>query len=315
MRKTTALIAALAVLAGLTACADGTTAAGCNPLVSSGSASSVVTATGKFGVAPKVTIPTPLYTKKTEKSVIIAGKGAAVQNGQPVVVDVTILNATNSTVLQTTDYSKGGGSLLTVGSSSFPAVSDGLQCATVGSRIAVVGSPKDSHSGQADPTNGIAKNDSFVYVIDVKSAFPARADGSNRVPQSGFPAVVLAPNGAPGITLPDETAPKTLKAEVLKQGDGKTVKNGDYLVVKYTGVGWTDKTVFDSTWKTDEASVIQVGSTSVVPGLSKELIGQKAGSQVLIVVPPKEATVADGSGTAPAGETLVYVVDVLGVVQ
>ncbi|HAM27174.1 MAG TPA: hypothetical protein DCP11_10905 [Microbacteriaceae bacterium] len=315
MRKTTALIVAFGILASLTACAGGAGSNGCDPLVQSGDASSVVKAPGKLGAAPKVDFPLPLYTKTTEKSQVIAGKGAPIQDGQPVIVDVTILNGTDGAVLQKSSYSASGGSVITVGKSTFPAVSEGLRCATVGSRVAIVGSPKDSHSGQADEANGIAKNDSFVYVIDIKSAYRAKADGADQVPVNGLPAVVLAPDGTPGITVPNTAAPKAFSATLLKKGDGATVKSGDFAIIKDTGISWANKAVFSSTWKTGQATVVNVGTSSVVAGLSKGLVGQRVGSQVLLVVPPKLA-VSDGSDTSvtvPSGATLIYVVDILGI--
>jgi peptidylprolyl isomerase len=315
VRKTTALIAAFGILASLTACAGGAGSNGCDPLVSSGDASSAVSAPGEFGTAPTVDLPVPLYTKTTQRSEIIAGKGAPIQDGQPVIVDVTVLNGTDGSVLQKTSYAKSGGSVITIGKSSLPAVSKGLQCSTVGSRVAIVGSPKDSHGGQA--SSGLAKNDAVVYVIDVKSAFPARADGADQLPINGLPAVVLAPNGAPGITLPHTAPPQDFSATLLKKGDGAKVANGDFVIVKDTGINWADNSVFSSSWKTGQASAIGVGASSVVAGLSKGLTGQRVGSQVLIVVPPKLAT-SDGSDTSttvPTDATLVYVVDILGIAK
>ena len=314
MRKTTALIAAIALLGSLTACSDTASGiTGCDPAVLPGTASAVVTAPGTLGSAPKVNFPTPLYAKTTEASTVIAGKGAPIMAGQPVLLDVTILNGANGTPLQKTSYSGTGGSLITAGKSSFPAVSESLECAQVGSRIAIVGSAKDSHNGAADSGNGIGKDDSFIYVIDVKGAFLARANGADQIPVNGMPAVVLTADGTPGISIPDRTAPKTSTVNVLKKGDGATVKSNQYLVVQYTGIGWKSKAVFDSTWTNHQASVLQVGSASVSTGLSKALIGQRVGSQILAVLPPKEAAVADGSGKAPADDAAVYVVDILGI--
>jgi hypothetical protein len=318
VRKTTALIVAIALLGALTACASGTTAASrsiarCNPAASSGAASSVVTATGRFGSAPKVEFPTPLFTKTTETSTLIAGKGSPIVTGQPVILDVTILNGADATTLQKTSYSSTGGSLITAGKSTFPALSEGLKCARIGSRIAIVGSALDSHKGVADPTNGIGKDDSFVYVVDVKNAFLARANGRNQIPVNGMPAIVLTDDGTPGISVPARSAPRTSTVNVLKKGAGATVTTGKFLVVKYTAIGWTTKTVFDSTWPGKQASVLQVGAAAVSPGLNKALIGQRVGSQILAVLPPKEATAPDGSGKAPIDDAAVYVVDILGI--
>jgi hypothetical protein len=315
VHKTTALIAAIALLGALTACSNGTgsSIAGCDPAVSSGTASADVTATGKLGSAPKVEFPTPLFAKTSQVSTLIAGKGAPITAGQPVILDVTILNGADATPLQKTSYNATGGSLITAGKSTFPAVSEGLECAQVGSRIAIVGSAKDSHNGAADEANGISKDDSFVYVVDVKGAFLAKANGADQIPVNGMPAVVLTADGTPGISIPDHSAPKTSEVNVLKAGSGPTVKKDQFLVVKYTGIGWNTKTVFDSTWTSHQASVLQVGSATASPGLSKALIGQRVGSQILAVLPPKAAAVADGSGKAPADDAAVYVVDILGI--
>lgn len=314
MRKSTALIAAIALLGGLTACSgEASSVAGCDPAISSGAASALVKAPGTLGSAPEVSFPSPLYTKTSQASTIISGKGDAITAGQPVLLDVTIVNGVNGTPLQKTSYSANGGSLITAGKSTFPAISEGLECAQVGSRIAIVGTPKDSHNGAADPANGIGKNDSFVYVVDVKGAFLAKADGDDQIPVNGMPAVVLTADGTPGISVPDHKAPKSAVVNVLKKGEGAKVKSDQFVVVKYTGIGWNSKTVFDSTWTDHQATVIQVGSDTVSPGLNKALIGQRVGSQILAVLPPKDAAIADGSGKAPADDAAVYVVDILGI--
>lgn len=310
------LLAAVAVLAGLTACSGSDTLAGCAPTVHSGDASSVVKAPGALNSAPKVNFPTPLFARTTEKSTVIAGHGAVVTSGQPVVVDVTILNGRTQTVLQKTSYVTGGGSLITAGTSSFPAISEALECSTVGSRIAVVASPKDGHGAVADVANGIKKNDSFVYVIDVKRAFLSKANGSRVAQQNGLPIVVTTANGTPGISVPVTDPPKSAQTKQLQRGSGAVVKGGDYVIAQYTGVTWsTEHSVFDSTWKAGQATVIQVGGTSMSTGLSAAIEGQRVGSQILAVLPAKDAVIADGSGSVPQGETVVYVVDILGIAQ
>jgi peptidylprolyl isomerase len=315
VRKTIALLAAVGILAALTACSSDPATAGCDTSIVSGDASSIVTAPGKVGTAPKVEFPTPLIAKTTQKSDIVTGKGPLVGVGQPVVVDVTIVNGANGAVLQKTTYGSTGGSLLTLGKSDFPAISLGLECEHVGSRVAIVGSAKDSHSGQADPTNDIGANDSFVYVVDIKSAFPAKANGADQLPQNGMPQVVLAPDGTPGVTIPKVAPPKSLEVNVLKSGSGSKVASGDYAVVKYTGLLWSDSTVFDSTWKTNQATALQIQKGTVVDGFAKGLIGQRVGSQVLLVIPPSQGYGAQGNGTVPANATLVFVVDILGIVH
>ncbi|WP_148285558.1 FKBP-type peptidyl-prolyl cis-trans isomerase, partial [Microbacterium sp. B24] len=84
------------------------------------------------------------------------------------------------------------------------------------------------------------------------------------------------------------------------------------VLVQYTGVRWSDGKTFDSTW--DKGGVpTSFTTTGVVPGFRKALEGQTVGSQVLVTMPP-----ADGYGEGEIntndlkGETLVFVVDILG---
>lgn len=316
MRKTPAVIAAFAILVGLTACSGSNTVAGCVPTVPSGELSSVVRAPGTIGTAPTVKLPTPLFTKTTEKSTIIKGHGAAITAGQPVVIDVTILNGRNGAVLQKTAYQSDGGSLITAGKSAIPAVSEALECAQVGSRIAIVASAKDGHGGTADPSNDIRTTDSFVYVMDVERAFLAKANGARQSIDDSLPAVVTTATGRPGITFPTTTAPKSFVEKVLKRGTGAKVKSGSYIVVQLTGASWTGThAVFDSSWSTGQAAVIQPGATTVSTGLTRGLVGQRVGSQIMLSLPASLASTSDTSGTAPAGQTVLYVVDILGIAQ
>jgi peptidylprolyl isomerase len=135
-----------------------------------------------------------------------------------------------------------------------------------------------------------------------------RAAAHDRGPADG----ALADNGAPTITLPGGDAPTETTLETLKKGDGYTVQSGDTVLVQYTGVRWSDGETFDSTW--DKGGVpTSFSTTGVVAGFQKALEGQTVGSQVLVVIPPKDGY---GEGDINAndlkGETLVFVVDIIG---
>ena len=310
MRKTAAFIATFGMLAALTGCSAGP-AGNCDPSVPSGDASSIVTATGDFAEAPTVEFPTPLVTKKLQRSELLPGDGAPLTNGESALVDLTVLNGATGEDVTRTGYDGIGGSLVTIGPSDFKAISVGLTCATVGSRVAIVGSAKDSHGGQASPQQGISANDSFVFVIDILDSFPAKANGASQLPERDLPAVVLAPNGAPGITVPRQDPPEKLTVDVLQATNGAKLKANDLVVLKYTGLTWDDQNVFDSTWEDGQAVVKSLtASDNLAKGFVDGLVGQRVGSQVMLVIPPD---LAAGSGAAE-GSTLVYVVDILGVI-
>lgn len=317
MRKTSALVAALGLIISLAACSSPGRSSTCVSSVTSGASSAVVTAPGKFGQKPVVSFPTPLYSTSTQRTELLPGHGAPLTVGQSVTVEATILNGADGRVLQTTSYAATGGSLVSIGPSNLPGLTVGLECARVGSRVAIVASPKDSTGGQGNPTIGLTPKDSLVFVIDIKAGFPSKASGAAQwISSPQIPAVVLAPNGRPGIILPNIPAPKTLQIAVEKQGNGPKIVKGQYAVLKYTGMLWADKSIFDSTWTNDSATVLQISPGTVVSGFAKGLIGQRVGSQVVMVIPPAEGYGSQGkSPSVPANATLVFVVDILGVLH
>lgn len=317
MRKIPALVAAGGLLLSLTACATQSAsggAAGCEPAIPSGDASAAISATGEIGSSPEVELPTPLYASENERSVLTAGEGDLVGEGAPVIFQFSIFNGRDGSLLQESEYGENGGTILTAteDATTNPGIEDALVCTTVGSRIAVVLSPEDSHGGQGIAQLGVEADDSLVYVIDVREAFLPKADGVNQlVARNDLPAVVTAPDGTPGITVPAAEAPSELLAETVKAGDGDAIEAGDQFVVHYTGVLWDGGTVFDSSWETGSPALFTLDG--IVPGLAEALEGQKVGSQVLAVIPPELAYGDAGSGSVPAGATLVFVVDILGI--
>jgi len=320
VRKVPALIATAGlVLATLTACSAGPDNADCTAPVSSGDASKLVEVTGKFGSAPEVDFPTPLKTDTTQRSEIIEGTGPGLTEGQKVQVDLSVFNATTGDAIEQSSYDGTTMANFVLNDQTLTGLTDGLLCAQVGSRVAVVASAADTFGPAGGNEDiGVAADDSLVFVLDVVKAYPTRADGANQLPVAGLPAVVLAEDGTPGITIPSAEPPTELKVGVLKKGDGETVTEGSTVTVQYTGVVWDTKEVFDSSWAAGSpaAFVAADGSKTeggVIPGFANALIGQTVGSQIVAVLPPDQAYGDQATDTIPAGSTLVFVVDILGV--
>ncbi len=321
MRKAFALIATAGLMvAGLTACSiPGFNTADCKSPITDGAASKLVKVSGDFGAAPQVDFPTPLKTKTTERSEIIAGKGAGVVTGQKVKIDLSVYNGTSGETIEESEYDGSTLASFVLNEKTLKGLTDGLTCTQVGSRVAVAVSPADAFGPQGGNQDiGVAKNDTLVFVLDVVKAYLPRANGTNQAVANGLPSVVLAENGTPGITVPSAEAPTKLEVGVLKKGAGKKVKEGDPVTVHYTGVLWDTKKVFDSSWESGEPAdfVAADGSTTdggVVPGFANALIGQRVGSQIIAVIPPDQGYGDQGSEKIPAGSTLIFVVDILGV--
>lgn len=299
MRRATAVVVAAGLLAiTLTGCSTDPNA-NCDKALPSGKASSLISATGPLGSKPKISFPTPVSTDKSERSILIPGSGDQVHKGQLIEIQYTLLDGQSGSVTGASSYQKSQPYLVSVGGNS-PAIDNGLQCVPVGSRVAIAMAPKDAGGGSAT-TAGVA-------VIDVLHAYLSRADGAVRPSVSGFPTVVLAPSGQPGITIPSGSAPTSVRTETLKQGDGATVKKDSSVILHYTAVGWDQKNIVYSTWQTGAPDLVtmadgQSSANQVLPqAMLKQLVGKKVGSQVVVETPQ--------SGQVPAA---AWVVDILGV--
>ncbi|MGO4593768.1 peptidylprolyl isomerase [Leifsonia sp. 2TAF2] len=304
-RRATALGRAAAVIGAvglvavaLTGCSSNPNA-DCGTALPSGKASQLVEATGKIGSKPKITVPSPLDTTKSERTIITEGTGEQVHKGQVVEIQYTILDGKTGQVQQTS-FGSGDTYPLALGSGN-AALTKGLQCAPVGSRVAVVISPKDS--------GGSGATSSGIFVADILKAYLPSANGAVRPSVSGFPTVVLAPTGQPGITIPSSgSAPKKIRTEELKAGDGATVKKDSIAILHYTAVGWDNKNVVLSSWQSGSPDLVSIGNgqsqlnQALPQSVLKELVGKKVGSQVVIEAP------TDGQVPAAA-----WVVDILGI--
>lgn len=311
MQKAPALLlTAGVVLTTLTACAPAAGSA-CDSPVTSGDASNLITASGALGSAEDVDFPTPLKTDTTQVSTLIEGNGAPISTDQLVEMSFSFFNGTTGEPVEEGAYTEAS---VYLPSQLLPGMADSIACATVGSRIAAAMSAADAFGEEGSAQLGVTGNDAIIMVADITDAFLAKADGTpTPIFQSGFPSVVTADDGTPGITVPKSEAPKELKVAAIKTGDGDKVAADDRVVVHYTGALWDDNSIFDTSW--DDGTPAVFSLDGIVPGLATALEGQTVGSQIIAVIPAELAYGDQESGAIPAGSTLVFVVDILGTVN
>ncbi|KQQ01302.1 MULTISPECIES: FKBP-type peptidyl-prolyl cis-trans isomerase [unclassified Rathayibacter] len=317
MRRTVALIASIGIVAALTGCTASSSSADCDAPFGSGDSSSAVTATGDFGTAPEVTVPSPLNAPSTQVSTLIEGSGDPIEKGQLVSLDYTLVNGADGSVLEASPYDGASAASFVAGGTGLVGLNEGLLCAKVGSRVAIAIAPEDGF-GDSAAQLGISADDTLVLVADVQSAALARANGEAQPAPNGFPTVTLGDDGTPGLAKPSGDAPTELKIAQLKKGDGPVVQEGDQVIVHYTGWLWSTGAVFDSSWEKGSPAPFTAadGSTTqggVIAGFAKALIGQPVGSQVIAIIPPDEGYGDTEQGKIPAGSTLVFVADVLAI--
>ncbi|GAB3606603.1 hypothetical protein GCM10027413_20120 [Conyzicola nivalis] len=323
MRTLTAAIITVGLVASLSACAPASysdESGSCEPTAKSGDASALIDATGKPGTVLTPEFPTPLITDGVEVSTISAGDGKTVYPGEVADFHVTFVDAETAEVITLQGLDAASIVRRTAGDTSDP-LGMILECSTVGDRLGVTAEVGEIGLS-TDPTD----KTTVVLIIDVVRSFIGRADGVAQLAENGMPAIALAPSGQPGVTIPNAEAPDETQTATTILGSGETVEEDDGVVLHQTILSWESKTVLDSTWvvgdkpavpttvlATEDATGSRAG---VIPALADALIGAKVGSQLLVVVPPGDDSFAEGA-TLPTGatatDTLVYVVDVLGI--
>lgn len=102
-----------------------------------------------------------------------------------------------------------------------------------------------------------------------------------------------------------------LKIEDIKVGEGKAVKEGDTLLMHYTG--WlTDGTKFDSSHDRDEAFEVKIGVGYVIKGWDMGVLGMKVGGKRKLTIPSELAYGKYGvDPDIPGDATLIFEVELM----
>jgi peptidylprolyl isomerase len=134
------------------------------------------------------------------------------------------------------------------------------------------------------------------------------------------PGVMIGAAGYPGaMRKPDVTVPDTDKPTDLVMiddivGDGPEAVAGQSVAVHYVGVSWSNGRQFDASWDRMEPFRFPLGQGYVIQGWDQGVQGMKVGGRRTLHIPPHLGYGAQGAGGVIApNETLIFVVDLLGV--
>lgn len=116
---------------------------------------------------------------------------------------------------------------------------------------------------------------------------------------------------APIIDFQEGPAPKELVIKDLIVGTGTQAQAGDKVTVHYVGVEFESGEQFDSSW--DRGESIEFPLRGLIAGWQEGIPGMKVGGRRQLTIPPALAYGPAGSGHRLAGQTLVFVIDLLGV--
>lgn len=266
-----------------------------------------ITVTGDPPKAPKVTFDAPFAIDTTHTEVLNPGKGAEALADGWVEIHYQGTNGRTGEVFDES-YSRKTPAVFPL-SGVIPGFKTGLTGQRAGSRV-LIGIPGaeayDAMGGSPDA--GIEVGDTLLFVVDILSVSLNAPSGKAVTPPAGLPTVSEG-TGKPTITIPAGQKPPTeMVSQTLIQGAGNKVAAADTIVVHYQGVSWKTGKVIEDVYDAPDSGQL----SATIPGWQKGLVGKRVGSRVLLVLPPEDAY-PQGSNNPPveAGDTLVYVVDLL----
>lgn len=284
-----------------------------------GGASASISADGAFGELTGASIAHPLAVTGLETTRDGVGTGDPVTPSGVVRANFELLDATSGEVLvaysPTVANESGAATPTSVATiaNTFPGLAEAIECSQTGERVIAV-MPASVLFGEAITSVGIDPTMSVVAIADVLDVYPSSAGGRIAAPEDGIPAVVTAPNGTPGVTMPAQDPPLAPKRHVRIQGYGAPVAEGQLVTMQLSAFDWTTGEQVASTW-TPGNNVLQLTTapTDGLFGLSGEIVGTQVGSQLVVVLPPERLASQPGplNPSATQGRTLVFVIDIL----
>lgn len=275
-----------------------------------------ITKGAKFGEEPTLSQGKGTPPKDLKVEVISEGDGPALKKGD--VAQVNYLGQVwDGKEPFDQSFGKGKPFDVTIGAGQvIKGWDQGLEGKKVGSRLELVIPPALGY-GEQGSGEKIKPNATLVFVVDIVkgTSIPASATGKE-VPQDDkdLPKVGTNTDGKEvSVAVPkDVTPPAKLVSNYVLESDGAVVKDTDSVVVKFNGKTWKDDKTFESTYTSGQSVTWPLSELSV-KGLKEGIVGKKAGSRILLVIPPDQGFGDKEQGTIPANSTLVFSLDILAV--
>jgi peptidylprolyl isomerase len=118
----------------------------------------------------------------------------------------------------------------------------------------------------------------------------------------------------PEIDFPEGEPPADLQITDITVGEGPEATPGSTVSVHYVGVSHSTGDEFDASWNRGQPFSFPLGAGRVIQGWDQGVAGMRVGGRRKLVIPPHLGYGNRGAGRAiKPGETLIFVVDLLGV--
>ncbi|MEM7285869.1 MAG: FKBP-type peptidyl-prolyl cis-trans isomerase [Actinomycetota bacterium] len=188
---------------------------------------------------------------------------------------------------------------------------DGIEGMAVGGRRELVIPPDLAYGEGGSGTGAIGPNETLIFVVDLVGVVPADA----AKPAVDVPAEPLAAAGVrPDVEVPAQLGSGELISSDLTVGDGEAAEAGDLVAVRYVGVAASSGDDADSAWGPGIVRTFTLGEPNdlITDGLEQGVEGMAVGGLRQLVVPP-ELGLSDPEVNPAADDTIVYVVELLGI--
>jgi len=118
----------------------------------------------------------------------------------------------------------------------------------------------------------------------------------------------------PEIEFFDPEPPTDLVVSDITEGEGAEATAGSTVSVHYVGVAHSTGEEFDASYNRGTPLQFRLGAGQVIAGWDNGVQGMKVGGRRQLVIPPHLGYGDRGAGgVIKPGETLIFVVDLLGV--
>jgi peptidylprolyl isomerase len=118
----------------------------------------------------------------------------------------------------------------------------------------------------------------------------------------------------PEIDFPEGPPPTELEVTEVTEGEGAEATAGSTVSVHYVGVAHSTGEEFDASYNRGAPLDFRLGVGQVISGWDQGVQGMKVGGRRRLVIPPHLGYGDRGAGgVIKPGETLIFVVDLIGV--
>lgn len=155
------------------------------------------------------------------------------------------------------------------------------------------------------------KRVSAVFITIAALTLTGCGDKNVSSSSENLPSVTTNQGEAPTIGTPVGNPPTTLVTKDIIVGSGVEAVATSTMTVHYTLMTWSNGQLIETSWSSGSPSTFALDK--VIVGWQQGIPGMKVGGRRLLVIPPDLGYGAAGGGPIGPNETLIFVVDAIGV--